>query len=103
MTRAAANAAATADALLAWLRTQSRNDGTAVGAESEGRSPEAVSARGQATATAFRMQTLERKRKRRLPRVKTPARGMGPGGPRPNAEPQRCGWRTLTGCTTGSP
>jgi hypothetical protein len=47
MRRAAANAVATADALLAWLRTQSGGDGTAVGAASEGRPPEAASARGR--------------------------------------------------------
>jgi hypothetical protein len=44
MTRAAVNAAATADALLAWLATQSRAGATAVPAKNEGGSDEAASA-----------------------------------------------------------
>ena len=43
MTRAAVNAAATADALLAWLETQTRVGATAAPAKSEGRLEEAAS------------------------------------------------------------
>ena len=65
MTRAAVNAAATADALLAWLETQTRVGATAAPAKSEGCPEEAASAR--------RMPALLMCRQRRQPLVKTPA------------------------------
>ena len=69
MTRAAVNAAATADALLAWLETQTRVGATAAPAKSEGCPEEAASAQIPTSRMCARLMC----RQRRQPLVKTPA------------------------------
>jgi hypothetical protein len=57
MRRAAANAAATADALLAWLGTQARSGAAAAPSESDGHPEGAVSAQDRPVAMASRMRS----------------------------------------------